>query len=309
MPTLLSLTFDFREHNISTRSAPADEHIFTNDTVILNELANSALAWSKVRRPSDRPSVMSFQYLPQRAPSGSHEGRQQQFNHALIALDEEVPWPLQRFFAERLDPNHISLDLPVTGLPSEFFTQANYKLRNTYAFHEDKSEQISVVLMYQRLPRRPTRTTLNDLQFIMTGLSIRYLRLGCRHIDSRCLNLIPTLADQILTLDLAFTDPNPERVVSNLDHVLLRCPALYTVAIAISPLHDRDPNDPKPEKFFKRNSVSMEVAAKWKPFWDKVDEMNASGVKVWEGEVRYRLSKGLNADIPEFRWAFINAEG
>ena len=131
----------------------------------------------------------------------------------------------------------------------------------------------------------------------MTGLPMKYLRLGCRHIDSKALFQIPDLAEELVSLDLAFTDPDPDQVVMYLSHVQTRCPALYTLAIAVSPLHDRDRDDPKPEKFFNRKSVSAEVAAKWKPFWDKVDDMNASGIKVWEGEVRYQLVRGLNPGL------------
>ena len=201
MPALLSLTFDFNEHNDMSRRATPDKYIVANDTVILNELAKSALAWSRIRKPLDNSSIMNFRYRPQRTPSVSIEGRQQQFNHALIALDEDIPSPLQRFFAKRLHTDHDSLDLPVTGLPSGFFAQADYELTNTYAFNGDKAEQVSVVLTYQRLPRRPMKATLHDLEFVLTGLPIKYLRLGSRHIDSSCLQLIPALADQIVTLE------------------------------------------------------------------------------------------------------------
>lgn len=286
MPALVTLTFDFNDRDTKSRKATPDKYIIANDTIILSELAKSALAWLELRNFYDRSSLASFQYRPQRAPPGPCEGRQQRFNHALIAIDEDVPWPLQRFFAKRLDTHYTSLDLPVTGLPPEFFPQAGYELMNTYAFNEDKTEQVSVTLTYQKLPRRSIRATLDDLEFVMSGLPIKYLRLGCRHFDSRCLDLISTLANQTITLDLSFTDPDPEQVVKYLDQARLRCPALYTVAIAVSPLHDRDPNDPEHEDFFNRKAVGKEVAARWKPFWDKIDEMVASGVKVWEGEVR-----------------------
>ena len=298
MPALLTLTFDFNE--LSTRRATPDDDIFANDTVILNELAKSALAWSKIHGPSNKPSTSSFQYRPQRAPPEPSHGRQQQFNHVVIGIDEDVPSPWQRFFAKHLHTTYNSLDLPVTGLPSKFFAQEDYELTSTYAFNGDKSKQVSVVLASQKLPRLPIKPDMDDLNFVLAGLPTKYLRLGCRHMNSQSLYPIPNLANELVTLDLAFTDPDPKRVATYLDYVQLRCPALYTVAIAVSPLHDRDPNDPKPERFFNRESVSIEVATRWKPFWDKMDKMNASGVKIREGKARYRLLNGLNSGLAFF---------
>ena len=301
LPKLLSLTFDFNEEReTSTKKAILDEFIFANDTLVLEELAKSALAWSKIQNLATMTNTIDFQYQPQRNPPGPVGRSQQQFNHAVIAVDEEVPSPLQRFFAKHLETNDSSLDLPVTGLPPSFYRAEDYEPMSTYAFNNDKTKQVSIVLAYQKRPRRHITTTSRDLKQVMTGLPIKYLRLGCRHIDSQGLYQIPNLADELVSLDLAFTDPDPDQVVKYLDHVQARCPALYTLAIAVSPLHDRDPNDPKPAKFFNRKSVSIEVAAKWKPFWDKVDEMNAGGLKVWEGEVRYRLVKGLSSGLRLF---------
>lgn len=302
MPNLLSLTFDFNEdHGMSTKRAEPDATIFVNDTLILLELAKSALAWSKIQGLTTTQKTIDFKYHPQRNPPEPYDGHggdvHREFNHAVIAIDEEVPFPLQRFFAKHLETNYTCLDFPVTGLPPSFFQTENLELVNTFALNNDKTKQVSVVLTYHKGPRRLVTTTSQDLNFVMTGLPIKYMRLGCRHIDSKGLYQIPNLTEDLVSLDLAFTDPDPDQVVMYLNHVQTRCPALYTLAIAVSPLHDRDPDDPKPEKFFNRKSVSAEVAAKWKPFWDKVDDMNASGTKVWEGEVRYQLVRGLNSGL------------
>ena len=302
MPNLLSLIFDFDENREMTtkRSAP-DATMFVNDTILLLELAKSAVAWSKIQGLTTTQKTIDFQYYPQRNPPDQHEGHgeiaQRQYNHAVIAIDEEVPFPLQRFFAKHLQTNYTFLDLPVTGLPPSFFQMQGLELTNTFALNNDKTRRVSVVLTYQKGRRRQTTTTSQDLDFVLTGLPIKYLRLGCRHIDSKGLYQIPKLTEELVSLDLAFTDPDPNEIVMYLNHVQARCPKLYTLAIAVSPLHDRNPDDPKPEKFFNRKSVSAEVAAKWKPFWDKMDEMNDGGTKVWEGEVRYQLVRGLNSGL------------
>ena len=302
MPNLLSLTFDFNEsHREITRRAIPDANSFVNDTILLFELAKSALAWSKIQGLTTTQRTIDFQYYPQRNPPDPYEGQgevaDRRFNHAVIAIDEEVPFPLQRFFAKHLETNYTYLDFPVTGLPPSFFHTQGLELINTFALNKDQMSRVSVVLTYQKGPRRQVCTTSQDLNFVLTGLPIKYLRLGCRYIDSKDLYQIPNLIEDLVSLDLAFTDPDPTEVVMYLNHIQARCPKLYTLAIAVSPLHDRDPDDPKPEKFFNRKSVSAEMAATWKPFWDKMDEMNAGGTRVWEGEVRYQLVRGLNSGI------------
>ena len=64
------------------------------------------------------------------------------------------------------------------------------------------------------------------------------------------------------------------------------CRKLFTLAVAVSPLHDRDcaGEDKKREVFFDRRFVGADVREKWEPFWKALDEIRDSKVKVWEGE-------------------------
>lgn len=108
-----------------------------------------------------------------------------------------------------------------------------------------------------------------------------YLRVGCRNIDSNFLLYLPR---SIRTLDIAFTDTDPEQIANRLKFMRERCKSLFTVAIAVSPLHDRELLDGEEELFFDRQSVSEEIEEAWEPFWSALDELKASGLKVWEGE-------------------------
>ncbi len=49
-----------------------------------------------------------------------------------------------------------------------------------------------------------------------------------------------SLAMQVQTLDVAFTDSDPEHLATNLQTMRGPCKKLSTLAIAASPLHDRD---------------------------------------------------------------------
>ena len=108
-----------------------------------------------------------------------------------------------------------------------------------------------------------------------------YLRVGCRNIDSSFLAHLPL---HLQTLDVAFTDTEPGKISTNLQSMRARCQKLFTVAIAVSPLHDRELLDDKDEKTFNRQSMSKEVIQLWEPFWNALEHLKNNGVRVWEGE-------------------------
>ena len=284
MPNLLSVVFDFRQkEGLSAHDEVVEKaSSLDSDAYLLRVLANSASAWSQVLRHSiDKSAPAQFCYRP--TPTQLQDPARA-VNHSVIAIDEDIPRPLIRYFGMQLMlPNMDSLELPITGLPKEFFHDQGLNLGASYAFN-DKSDKPSIILAYHK---RPSPILYNDavgLKFVLDGLPVRYLRIGCRHINSSALSGIPNLSSELETLDVAFTDSEPEKVADYLDTVSKRCKKLFTLAIDVSPLHDRDPDDHRHESFFNRNSVSKEVAEKWKPFWDKLDEISAGGVRVWEGE-------------------------
>ena len=279
MPNLLSLNFDFKRDQAITEY---DQHVLTNDTVLLKALANSARAWSDLLHlDSNRGRLDDFNYHPMRYIL---DGSRAEVHHAVIAIDEEVPEPLARYFAKLLQAsNAASLDLPVTGLPDDFFRKQKLELAWTYALN-DKTEKPAVTMAYQRAPSRPPSIIPAVIGHTLISFNLRYLRIGCRHIDSDALTQILPTHGEIETLDVAFTDPDSERVARNLETIQERYSKLFTFAIDVSPLHDRAPDDDSRERFFKRESVSKEVAEQWQPFWTRLDQISAGGVRVWEGE-------------------------
>lgn len=83
-----------------------------------------------------------------------------------------------------------------------------------------------------------------------------YLRVACRNIDSSFLTFSPI---SISTLEVAFTDTSRERIVKNLRVISERCKSLFTLVIAVSPLHDRGLLDRTEEKFFNRVSLGLKI--------------------------------------------------
>lgn len=274
LPNLLSLTFEFEQDGrVSPISAPYDRDILASDPVVGNELAVSAAAWAKVLQPSLDAKGAGWEYTP--------ELQAKAITHAVLSIDENMPFLLVQYFAKLLGVSGSpSLDLHVTGLPPYFFTENGFFLARTYAFNEN-SEKPTATLSYSKLPQKPSSPTRN-LHVMLSQLPrLLYLRVGCRNIDSSFLTHVP---DSLQTLDVAFTDTNPVQVAAALEIMRARCEKLFTLAIAVSPLHDRELSDIREEKFFNRRSMSEDIVREWDPFWTALNYIQSTGVRVWEGE-------------------------
>ena len=116
---------------------------------------------------------------------------------------------------------------------------------------------------------------------VMLKSGLLYLRVGCRNIDSSFMASLPT---QILTLDAAFTDPDPRHLATNLRIMRERCEKLFNLAIAVSPLHDCDTLSSAGDICFNRFSLSRDVLQLWEPFWNSLEHLKSTGVRVWEGK-------------------------
>ncbi len=275
LPRLLSLTFDFEQDaNVSMIWATLDDDMLVHDPHVGNELAISATAWAKKLRPGLSSRAESWEYRP------DLHGRP--VTHAVMAMDEAIPPLLLQYFSKLLElSNKTSLEQNVTGLPASFFEDSGFYLARTYSFNEDP-QNLGITMSFGR--RRPNQfnSPMSSLRAMLDQLPhLLYLRVGCRNIDSSFLAFLPT---SILTLDVAFTDIDAEKVVSNMRAMRERCRSLFTLAIAISPLHDRELFDGTEEVFFDRLSLAGSVTEKWAPFWEILEIMKGSGLRVWEGE-------------------------
>jgi len=275
LPRLLSLTFDFEQDtNVSMIWATLDDNMLLHDPHVGNELAISAAAWAKKLQPSLSSKAESWEYRPDLG--------KRPVTHAVMALDEAIPPLLLQYFSKLLElSNKTSLEQNVTGLPASFFETTGFYLARTYSFNEDPQNP-TITMSFGRRGPNQFNSSMSSLRDMLDQLpQLLYLRVGCRNIDSSFLAFVPT---SILTLDVAFTDTDPEHVVTNLRAMHERCKSLFTLAIAISPLHDRELLDGMEEVFFDRLSLTGNVTEKWAPFWDTLEVMKASGLRVWEGE-------------------------
>ena len=274
LPKLLSLTFDFEPSSKSSMFWTAlDDDMFANDPVVGNELAISATAWAKKLQPSLGSEAQKWEYQP--------ELSQRPITHAVFAMDEPIPPLLLGYWAKLLElASKSSLEQNVTGLPAEFFEKSGFYLARTYSFDESP-EKPSIAMSFRRQSPIPS-SPISSLRVMLTQLPhLLYLRVGCRNIDSTFMLHLP---QSISTLDIAFTDTNPELIASRIQMMRERCKRLFTLAIAVSPLHDRELSDQTEEKFFNRQSMSKEILKEWAPFWDALESLKSSGMNVWEGE-------------------------
>ena len=276
LPRLLSLTFDFEQDpNISMIWATLDDEMLIHDPHVGNELAISATAWAKKINPSLTREVHAWEYLP----TNLH---QRPVTHAVMAMDEAIPPVLLQYFSKLLElSSRTSLEQHITGLPASFFEDSGFYLARAYTLNED-SQHSSIAMSFGRNRPRPFNSPMSSLRAMLDQLPrLTYLRVGCRNIDSSFLIFVPT---SILTLDVAFTDEDPDSVVRNLQILKERCKGLFTLAIAVSPLHDREILDQSEERFFSRLSVSPKTRETWDPFWKILEIMKSNGLKIWEGE-------------------------
>ena len=274
LPKILSLTFDFEpDSEVSMDWAAPDNDMLAHDPVVGDELAISAAAWAKKLQPSLGSEAQKWEYEP--------ELSDRPITHAVLAMDEAIPPLLLAYIAKILElTSNSSLEQNVTGLPAGFFKESGFYLARTYSFNENP-EKPSIALSFRRQSPIPSSPS-SSLCIMLSQLPhLLYLRVGCRNIDSTFILHLPPL---IRTLDVAFTDTNPELIASRIQTMRERCKMLFTLAIAISPLHDRELLDKTEEKFFNRQSMSKEILKEWAPFWDVLDALKNGGMNVWEGE-------------------------
>lgn len=207
--------------------------------------------------------------------------RFQSITHAVLAIQEPMPSMLVLYFAKLLKLSSASsLEQNITCLPTDFLAGQGFYPTRTYALTDGPP---SIVFTYRKMdapPQWPTSSAPN-LNLMLSQLpQLSYLRLGCRQVDSSVLLAMPR---GIQTLDIAFTDPNPVQVATNLRHMRARCNKLFTMSIAVSPLHDlpTPKDDDTPAELESRFD---EEAEHWEPFWEALGHLQSTGVRIWEGE-------------------------
>lgn len=284
LPKLVSLTFDFEQDpkvsmiwgtfdNDKEILTDAYNEMLAHDPVVGDELAKSATAWAQRLNPRLSKKAESWEYRP--------ELSERPVTHAIMAMDESIPPVLLQYFATLLQlTSTSSLGRDVTGLPAKFFEDSGLYLARTYAFNEDPVRP-SVSMSFGRDPWKDSSPS-TSLRIMLDQLPhLVYLYVGCRNIDSSFLAHLPL---RIQTLDVAFTDVHPVQIATNLQTMRKRCGKLFTLAIAVSPLHDRELSDNKEGKFFKRQSLDKDITEKWEPFWSALENLKSTGIRVWEGE-------------------------
>ncbi|KAI4132053.1 MAG: hypothetical protein LQ338_000911 [Usnochroma carphineum] len=214
--------------------------------------------------------------------------RDRPITHAVLAIDDTIPEILVLAFRSFLQINaNIPLEQNITGLPTGFLADHNLHPCRTYLFIEDP-QRPSVTLTYRKA--RPisgasaAKIPPPNLPVMLSVLPrLLYLRLGCPSTNSDFLSYLPT---SLQTLDVAFRDPDPERVAANLHTLHRRCEQLFTLAIAVSPLHDNNdlPEGGRQIKEGTPQSEEEDLKSEWKPFWKALRDIQATGVRVCEGE-------------------------
>ncbi|KAL9601388.1 MAG: hypothetical protein Q9219_002564 [cf. Caloplaca sp. 3 TL-2023] len=208
--------------------------------------------------------------------------------HAVLAIDDTIPEILVLPFRSLLQINaNTPLEQNITGLPPGFLTRHHFHPCRTYLFVENP-QCPSVTLTYRRTktapPGRPTNTQTPNLPVMLSVLPrLVYLRLSCPTANSNFLTCLPKT---LQTLDVTFTDPDPDRVAKNLHILHLHCEQLFTLAIAVSPLHDNTclPDGGRPIRQGTPESCEEDLKKEWVPFWKALRDIQATGVRVWEGE-------------------------
>ena len=290
MPNLGSIAFQFsHDENIDPLSAPATGDGFKTILTPLEQLKIGVNAVAS-HGPSFRPAPLPQGRWDYRPSLESHP-----FTHAFFSIGEPLPPILVQYFesmlrnksnipltAQSLHLDDQSMEKDITGLPPTFFRENGFYLWQTLLFNAN-NEHHNVLLSFKRLPRisHSPAPLLKDMMRKLPHL--KYLRLGCCEVDSSFLTHVPRHLD---TIDAAFTDSDPERVAENLMTMRGICKRLFTLFIAVSPLHDRDlaGEEDNHEVVFDRRSLSPEVQKMWAPFWKAMNEIKNSKVKTWEGE-------------------------
>ncbi len=288
LTNLTSLTFDYEPYSIPCPPAKSwydmDADLQTFDCAMVKMLKKLTV--------SSKPEVLQSV----RGNSGDKEMLQFQpqliskpITHAAIAIDEPMPYVLILSFIKlikRDSHRSISSEEDITCLPAPFLVDRGFHLSRTYTFTEDP-EKPSIVITYRKSDVSSQKSSLARprINALLSHLpKLLYLRLGCRYTDSSFLAIIPS---SIQTLDVAFTDPDPERVAGNLRAMRQRCEQLYTLAIAVSPLHDalvlNKPAE-RGQKPLDYQGSELVDTVMWEPFWQAIRYLQSTGVRVWEGE-------------------------
>ncbi len=207
--------------------------------------------------------------------------RFQSITHAVLAIQEPMPSMLVLYFAKLLKLSSArTLEHNITCLPTDFLAGQGFYPTRTYALTEGPP---SIVFTYRKMDAPlpwPTSSSPN-LNLMLAQLpQLRYLRLGCRQVDSSVLLAIPR---GIQTLDIGFADPDPVRVATHLRQMRARCDQLFTLSIAVSPLHDLPPTK-EDDWSAQVPDRSDEETLYWEPFWEALGDLQGSGVRIWEGE-------------------------
>ncbi|KAL8788272.1 MAG: hypothetical protein Q9213_001792 [Squamulea squamosa] len=278
LPSLETLTYEYDPTNLNKQDTTnsIDHH-----PALSSHFANAMSLNPKKRKGcskhDDPDGVLSL--------NSSHKDRP--ITHAVLAIDDTIPEVLVLPFRSTLAINsNIPLEQNITGLPPGFLLEHNLHPSRTYLFIENP-QRPSVTLTYRKPIHRHSahiypRPNIPAMLSVLPRLL--YLRLGCPTTNSNFLSHLPST---LQTLDVAFTDPDPGRVEANLKVLYQRCEQLFTFAIAISPLHDN--NDlPDGGRQIKEGTPESEVEdtkKEWMPFWKALRDIQATGVRVWEGEV------------------------
>ncbi|KAI4235086.1 MAG: hypothetical protein LQ352_008128 [Teloschistes flavicans] len=222
--------------------------------------------------------------------------------HAILAIDDTMPEILVIPFSKLLQINpKYSLEQNVTCLPPSFFAEHHLHPCRTYLFTEDP-QRPSVTLTYRRthtkLASAPSAPPSPNLPIMLSLLPhLLYLRLGCLTANSKFLAYLPRT---LQTLDVAFTDPLPDRVAQNLYTLHERCKHLFTLAIVVYPLHDNSDLPDGGRQINKHTPPESEEEGEkkeWVPFWKALRDIQAAGVRVWEGEgPGFKRTRGERVD-------------
>lgn len=282
LPHLQSLTFNYEpkeDCGLDAREEPPIENPSpspSEEVATLPEPETLKLQKSRSYDPQMRDLRPDFRF--------------QSITHAVLAIHEPMPSVLVFYFAKLLKLSSASsLEQNITCLPTDFLAGLGFYPTRTYALTQGPP---SIVFAYRKLdspPQLPIKSSPN-LDVVLSELpQLSYLRLGCRQVDSSILAAIPV---GIETLDISFTDHDPSQIAENLRKMRARCTMLFTLAIAVSPLHDQPPQ-PAPsddddiestESVDDREEKLVAHAQFWEPFWDALNHVQNTGVRVWEGE-------------------------
>ena len=277
LPNLETLTYEYDPANIKKQdSTNSIEHHPALSAHFVSAVSLNPKMRKGPSKHDDADGILSS--------NSSHKDRT--ITHAVLAIDDTIPEVLVRPVLSLLAINSsIPLEQNITGLPPGFLQEHRLRPSRTYLIIENP-QRPSVTLSYRKSPTNDLSNSHpppNIPAMLSVLPRLLYLRLGCPTTNSNFLTLLPPT---LQTLDVAFTDADPERVAANLNMLHQRCQQLFTFGVAVSPLHDnndlpdggRQINEGTPER------EEEDTRKEWMPFWKALRDIQATGVRVWEGE-------------------------